>query len=93
MLNSSRRHVLAASGQDRYLVSLTVTAGAGNQGAPTAADATDAIVTGFRVAAPGTAASPAAAAAASPAAPAAPASVPPVVPAPPRTPAVSALAG
>ncbi|MCZ8380266.1 LpqN/LpqT family lipoprotein [Mycobacterium sp. CPCC 205372] len=92
MLNTSRRHVLAASGQDRYLVSLTVTAGAGNQGAPTAADATDAIVTGFRVAAPGTAASPAAAAAASPAAPAAPAA-PAVLPAPPRTPAVSALAG
>jgi hypothetical protein len=92
MLNTSRRHVLAASGQDRYLVSLTVTAGAGNQGAPTAAEATDAIVTGFRVAAPGTAASPAAAAA-SPAAPVVPSNVSPSVPAPPRTPAVSALAG
>ncbi|MGA5462543.1 LpqN/LpqT family lipoprotein [Mycobacterium sp. NPDC050041] len=91
MLNTSRRHVLAASGQDHYLVSLTVTAGAGNQGAPTAAEATDAIVTGFKVAAPGTAPSPAAAAAASPAASAAPPS--PAVPAAPRIPAVPALAG
>lgn len=52
LLNGSRRHVIAASGQDRYLVSLSVTAAAGNQGASTAADATDAILSGFRVSTP-----------------------------------------
>ncbi|CAN5489009.1 hypothetical protein BH10ACT9_BH10ACT9_18760 [soil metagenome] len=47
MLNTSRRHVLATSGTDNYLVTLSVTT-AVNQ-AVAAADATDAIVNGFRV--------------------------------------------
>jgi Probable lipoprotein LpqN len=49
-LNTSRRHVIATSGPDRYLVSLSVTSMASSQGATAAADATDAIVSGFRVA-------------------------------------------
>ncbi len=49
-LNMSRRHVIATSGPDRYLVSLSVTSQATTQGATTAADATDAIVNGFQVA-------------------------------------------
>jgi Probable lipoprotein LpqN len=51
-LNTSRRHVIATSGSDRYLVSLSVTSLANVQGAPSSADATDAIVNGFRVATP-----------------------------------------
>jgi hypothetical protein len=47
MLNTSRRHVLATSGPDKYLVTLSVTT-AVNQ-AVAAADATDAIVNGFRL--------------------------------------------
>jgi hypothetical protein len=49
-LNTSRRHVIAQSGADRYLVSLSVTTAANQVVA--AAEATDAIVTGFRVSAP-----------------------------------------
>ena len=49
-LNTSRRHVIAASGPDRYLVSLSVTTTV--QQAVAAADATDAIVRGFKVSAP-----------------------------------------
>lgn len=60
-LNTSRRHVIATAGPDRYLVSLSVTTSVDQ--AVAAADATDAIVNGFRVAVPGPA----------PAAPAAPA--------------------
>ncbi|WP_102145843.1 LpqN/LpqT family lipoprotein [Mycobacterium hubeiense] len=52
MLNTSRRHVIATAGQDRYLVSLSVNYAAGNQGASAAADATDAIVKGFKVTVP-----------------------------------------
>jgi len=52
-LNTSRRHVILTAGPDKYLVSLSVTSMASSQGAPSAADATDAIVNGFRVA-PGT---------------------------------------
>jgi hypothetical protein len=63
MLNTSKRHVLATAGPDKYLVSLSVTTAA-NQ-AVAAARATDAIVNGFRVA------DPAAVAAPPPAAPAA----------------------
>jgi probable lipoprotein LpqN len=48
-LNTSRRHVIAASGPDRYLVSLAVTSQATTQGATAAADATDAIVNGFSI--------------------------------------------
>ena len=47
MLNTSRRHVLATAGADKYLVTLSVTT-AVNQ-AVAAADATDAIVNGFRL--------------------------------------------
>ncbi|MBO0680072.1 LpqN/LpqT family lipoprotein [Mycolicibacterium sp. S2-37] len=49
-LNTSRRHVIATSGPDRYLVSLAVTTTV-DQAIP-AADATDAIVNGFRVTSP-----------------------------------------
>jgi Probable lipoprotein LpqN len=50
-LNTSRRHVIAASGHDTYLVSLSVT----TDRAVTVADApaTDAIINGFRVTVPG----------------------------------------
>ncbi|WP_237570790.1 LpqN/LpqT family lipoprotein [Mycolicibacterium lacusdiani] len=46
-LNTSRRHVIAQSGPDRYLVTLSVTTSA--QVSVAAGDATDAIVNGFRV--------------------------------------------
>ncbi|OBJ03335.1 LpqN/LpqT family lipoprotein [Mycobacterium sp. 1465703.0] len=103
-LNTSRRHVIATSGQDKYLVSLSVT----TDRAVSVADApaTDAIVNGFRVTAPGAAApAPAQAPAASPvgrpaqapvaptpaAAPVAPAPVAaPVAPAPAAAPIVPA---
>ena len=52
-LNASRRHVIATSGPDRYLVTLTVTTSA--QVSVAAGAATDAIVNGFRVGAPGAA--------------------------------------
>lgn len=78
-LNTSRRHLIAQSGADRYLVSLFVTTSA-SQVVATAA-ATDAIVNGFKVIDPAVAAAqaaqaaqaaaPAATAAAAPAAPAA----------------------
>lgn len=46
-LNTSRRHVIATSGANRYLVSLSVTTSVDQ--AVAAAGATDAIVNGFRV--------------------------------------------
>lgn len=49
-LNTSRRHVIAASGPDRYLVSLSVTTSAAVSVA--AGSATDAVVNGFKVSAP-----------------------------------------
>jgi hypothetical protein len=49
-LNTSRRHVIATSGPDRYLVSLSVTTSVDQVVA--AADATDAVLRGFRVSAP-----------------------------------------
>ena len=49
-LNTSRRHIIATAGQDRYLVSLSVTTSIDQVVA--AADATDAIVRGFRVSVP-----------------------------------------
>ena len=76
-LNTSRRNVIAQSGPDRYLVSLSVTT-AESQSVASAA-ATDAIVNGFRVAAPVAAPAPAPAAltpAVPAAAPAAGATVP-----------------
>ncbi|CAN5366059.1 hypothetical protein BH09ACT8_BH09ACT8_04800 [soil metagenome] len=58
MLTTSKRHVIATAGPDRYLVSLSVTTAA-NQ-AVAAAGATDAIVNGFRVADPAAVVAPAA---------------------------------
>jgi hypothetical protein len=52
-LSTVRRHVIATAGPDKYLVSLAVTTGAGQAAAESRA--TDAIVNGFRVAAPGSA--------------------------------------
>jgi hypothetical protein len=57
-LNTSRRHVIVTAGPDRYLVSLSVTSQATRQSAATTADATDAIVNGFRVGLPTPAAPP-----------------------------------
>jgi hypothetical protein len=53
-LNTSRRNVIATSGHDKYLVSLAVTTD--RAVAVADAPATDAIVNGFRVTAPGAAA-------------------------------------
>ena len=64
-LNTSRRHLIAQSGADRYLVSLFVTTSA-SQVVATAA-ATDAIVNGFKVIDPATVPQVPAAAAAAPA--------------------------
>jgi hypothetical protein len=50
-LNTSRRHVIATSGSERYLVSLSVTTAFSQ--AVSDGPATDAIINGFRVAAPG----------------------------------------
>lgn len=50
-LNTSRRHVIATSGPDKYLVSLSVTTD--RAVAVADAPATDAIVNGFRVTVPG----------------------------------------
>jgi hypothetical protein len=49
-LNTSRRHVVATAGPDRYLVSLSVTTSVDQVVA--AADATDAIASGFKVSVP-----------------------------------------
>ena len=49
-LNTSRRHVIAISGPDKYLVSLSVTTSVDQ--AIAAGDATDAIINGFRVSSP-----------------------------------------
>jgi probable lipoprotein LpqN len=75
-LNTSRRHVIATSGPDRYLVSLSVTTSAAVSVAT--GSATDAIVTGFRVGSPDAPPPPVAPPAAPPAAaaPAGPAVVP-----------------
>ncbi|GAT08901.1 LpqN/LpqT family lipoprotein [Mycolicibacterium novocastrense] len=98
-LNTSRRHVIATAGPDKYLVSLSVTTSV-DQVVP-AAEATDAIVNGFRVTVPG---APAAAPPAAPAAPGAPAPAAPgaaspvsnppsaaTAPAAPRIPSATAL--
>ncbi|MDT5119149.1 MAG: hypothetical protein QOE30_4888 [Mycobacterium sp.] len=85
-LNTSRRHVIATSGRDKYLVSFSVTTD--RAVAVGDAPATDAIISGFRVAAPGAPAAPAQAPTAAPVAvpaqtpAAAPAAVPPQAPAP-----------
>ena len=93
VLNTSRRYVIATSGADRYLLSLSVTTAA-NQ-AVAAAPATDGIINGFRVtdpaAKPPAAPAPAAPAPAAPA-PGAPAPAP-AAPAPdPAAPAPAAPA-
>ena len=49
-LNTSRRHVIATSGTDRYLVSLSVTTSVDQ--AVAAGDATDAVIKGFKVSTP-----------------------------------------
>jgi hypothetical protein len=79
-LNTSRRHIIASSGADKYLVSLSVTTGLSS--AVSDAPATDAIVNGFRVAAPGVPAR-----ATTPAPALAPAQAPPQAPAPIQAPA------
>ena len=84
-LNTSRRHVIATSGPDRYLVTLTVTTSA--QVSVAAGDAIDAIIRGFKVTSPD-AAPPAPLAAGAPAPPAAPtptAAPAPGLPGPPRS--------
>ena len=78
-LNTSRRQVIAQSGSDRFLVTLTVTTAA-NQAVATAA-ATDGITKGFKVAAPDATPAAAAAPAAVPDPPAAAPGVPAAVPA------------
>jgi hypothetical protein len=75
-LNTSRRHVLASSGPDKYLVTLSVTTSVDQVVA--AADATDAIIRGFKVSSP---------------APATPAPPPPATPAVPGLPATPQLLG
>lgn len=77
-LNTSRRHIIATSGADRYLVSLSVTTAESQSVA--AADATDAIVNGFRVSAPAPAAPPVAAPAPAAAVPTPAAAAPAAVP-------------
>jgi hypothetical protein len=52
-LNTSRRHVIATSGSDKYLVSFSVTTALSQAVAD--GPATDAIINGFRVTAPGAA--------------------------------------
>lgn len=68
MLSTSRRHVIANVGPERYLVSLSVTTAFSQ--AVAAADATDSIVNGFRVTDPAAAPSPTAPVPALPALPA-----------------------
>ena len=80
-LNTSKRHIIATSGPDRYLVTLAVTTS--EQVSVAAGNATDAIVNGFRVTSPDAPApvpAPAPAAPAAPAAAAAPQAVPGLVP-------------
>jgi Probable lipoprotein LpqN len=88
-LNTSRRNVIVTAGPDHYLVSLAVTTSVDQ--AIAAADATDAIATGFKVNVPGATppAAPAPAPAAAPAPVAAPAS--PAAPAAPPVQGLGAL--
>lgn len=72
-LNTSRRHTIATSGPDKYLVSLSVTTSA--QVSVAAGSATDAVVNGFRVSSPDAPPTPAPVAPAAPA-PAAPVALP-----------------
>jgi Probable lipoprotein LpqN len=88
-LNTSRRHVIATSGHDKYLVSLSVTTD--RAVAVSDAPATDAIVNGFRVTVPG-APAPAAVAAPTPVAAPAPVAPPARVAPPAQAPAVAPAA-
>ncbi|KAA1249003.1 hypothetical protein F0Q45_17565 [Mycobacterium simiae] len=99
-LNTSRRHVLAASGADKYLVSLSVTTAASQ--AITDAPATDAIINGFRVTIPTAAGqgparaplqAPTQVPPATPPAPVAAPAPPPLVTAPPPHPAAQTVPG
>ncbi|BAX90221.1 LpqN/LpqT family lipoprotein [Mycobacterium shigaense] len=81
-LNTSRRHVIASSGHDKYLVSLSVTTD--RAVAVSDAPATNAIINGFRVTAPGAPAAPAP----STAPVGLPGQTPAAAPAPVRAPAV-----
>ncbi len=83
MINTSRRHVIATAGSDRYLVSLSVNTAVGQVVA--SADATNAIINGFRVADP--TAAPAAVPAVPGATPGVPAASPSVPAAQPGAPA------
>jgi Probable lipoprotein LpqN len=88
-VNTSRRNVIATSGHDKYLVSLAVTTD--RAVAVGDAPATDAIINGFRVIAPGAAApapaqAPGAAPAAIPAPAQAPGAAPAAIPAPAQAP-------
>jgi hypothetical protein len=85
MINTSRRHVIATAGSDRYLVSLSVNTAVGQVVA--SADATNAIINGFRVADP--AAAPAAVPAVPGATPGVPAASPSVPGAQPGVPAAN----
>jgi hypothetical protein len=94
-LNTSRRHVIATSGHDKYLVSLSVT----TDRAVAIADAraTDAIINGFRVAVPGApaqapVAAPARVATPAPVAASAPVAAPAPVGLPAQTPAAAPAA-
>ncbi|MDC9006694.1 LpqN/LpqT family lipoprotein [Mycobacterium marinum] len=82
-LNTSRRHVIATSGSENYLVSLSVTTAQSQAVAD--APATDAIINGFRVATPTTAGH-------TPARAGAPAAVAPQTPARAASPAAPAQA-
>jgi hypothetical protein len=79
-LNTSRRHVIATSGSDKYLVSFSVTTALSQAVAD--GPATDAIINGFRVAAPG---------AATPAPVPAPAAAPVGLPLPGQAPAAAPI--
>jgi hypothetical protein len=81
-LNTSRRHVIATSGSDKYLVSFSVTTALSQAVAD--GPATDAIINGFRVTAPG---------AATPAPVPAPAPAPVGLPGPATAPAPVGLPG
>ncbi|OBA60770.1 hypothetical protein A5647_13150 [Mycobacterium sp. 1100029.7] len=83
-VNTSRRHIIANSGHENYLVSFSVTTD--RAVAVSDAPATDAIINGFRVSAPETAAAPAPAQAPAAAPVARPAQAPAVAPAPATTP-------
>lgn len=74
-LDTSRRHIIATAGPDKYLVSLAVTTSVDQVVA--AADATDAIVRGFKVSVPGATPPPGAPAPAPQGQPAAPAATAP----------------